>query len=408
MATAKIGNGAIPGADKSDSRTVSSRGGRFIAEIFDGADEALAALEAIQGGLVSTGFQTLDWLIVLYEELAPSRKAMPRLVVVSERESGEVALVLPLVVAREGSLRVASFADLGVSDYGAPVLGLASLADARLVRRAWHSVRRAMRDVDLIRLERMPAKIGGRPNPLLTRFGLTHARNSGNQLTIPDTVETYLHGLGKKYRKEVERCHRLWEKEGTPRFYRATTADEIAHVFSALDEQESNRRAALRSRHVLDEPAYRCFYERLAVDGSEAGLTGLFALEANGEIVATLLGIVHDGAFTVLRIATAGEAWGRLSPGRLVVIEAMKYFAARGVHRFDMGIGEHPLRHGFGAEQLPLYDLVHAQDVSALPRALSHELMGHLWKNDRARALIGRVKTLLGHRPTFLMPVDPI
>jgi CelD/BcsL family acetyltransferase involved in cellulose biosynthesis len=396
MATAETGNGAILGADGGDSRAVSSRGNRFIAEIFDGADEALAALEAVEDGLVSTGFQTLAWLTVLYEELAPFRKAVPRLVVVTERNSRKVALVLPLVVAREGKLRVASFADLGVSDYGGPIFGSGIFADKGAIRRAWRSARRAMRDIDLIRLERMPAEIGGRPNPLLTRFGITPARRLGNELTVPDTVEAYLRGLGKKYRKEVERCHRLWEKEGAPRFYRATTADEIAHVFLALDEQQAHRHAMLHTQYILDEAAYRCFYERLAVDGSDAGLTALFALEANGEIIATLFGIVHDGAFTLLRISTGGERWGHLSPGRLVVIEAMKYFVARGVHRFDMGIGDYPFKRGFGTEQIPLFDLVVAKDVTALPKALFHRLKGHLRQNGSARTLVERLKSLLG------------
>ncbi len=156
----------------------------------------------------------------------------------------------------------------------------------------------------------MPAEIGGRANPLLNRFGVSPARHSGNQLSVPDTVESYLRGLGKKYRKEVERSYRLWEKEGEPRFYRATTADEIAHVFSALEEQQAQRHATLHTQYILDEPAYRSFHERLAMDGAEAGLTALFALEANGEIIATLFGIVHDGAFTLLRISTGGEPWG--------------------------------------------------------------------------------------------------
>ena len=145
----------------------------------------------------------------------------------------------------------------------------------------------------------------------------------------------------KNFRKEVERCHRLWEKGGAPRFYRATTPEEIARVYSVLEEQQSARHAALGSKYVLDEPAYRAFYERLAMDGSEAELAALFAVEAQGEIIATLFGIVHDGAFTLLRISTAGHAWGHLSPGRLVVVEAMKYFVARGVRRFDMGIGDY-------------------------------------------------------------------
>ncbi|CAA2142345.1 GNAT family N-acetyltransferase [Hyphomicrobium sp. ghe19] len=384
MATVETGGGAILRAGGGWSRVLNSRGGRFITEIFEGADEALAAFEAVEPGLVSNGFQTLDWLTVLYEELAPARKAMPRLVVVTEQASGDVALLLPLVVAKEGMLRIASFADLGVSDYGGPILGPVRLTDRRAIRCVWRSVRSAMHDIDLIRFERMPAEIGGRPNPLITRLGVSPALRSGTELFLTDAPDAFPRGIGKKYRKEVERCHRLWQKEPTPRFYRATTAEEIAHVYLALEEQRARRFAALHGKNILDEPAYGSFYERLAIDGSDAGLSTLFALEANGEIVATLFGIVHDGAFTRLAISTGGEEWSHLSPGRLVVIEAMKYFAARGVRRFDMGIGEHPLARGFGAKPVPLYDLVVPMDGIALPRALLHALKGH-FRGKRAR-----------------------
>ena len=174
-----LSNSAIYDASMPRSRTFSWRGPRFVAEVFDGADEALAALEAVQGGLISSGFQSLNWLTVLYEELAPSQRAMPRLVVVSERNSGEVALILPLLIKKKRTLRVARFADLGVSDYGGPILGPALLTKRRSIRRAWRSVRHALRDVDMIRLEKMPETIGDRPNPLLTRAGLTPSRLSG-------------------------------------------------------------------------------------------------------------------------------------------------------------------------------------------------------------------------------------
>lgn len=229
MATMETGGGAFLRAEGGWSRVLDSRGSPFIAEIFDGADDALAAFEAVEAGLISNGFQTLDWLTVLYEELAPSRKAMPRLVIVTERLSGDVALVLPLVVQKEGRLKIARFADLGVSDYGGPILGPAQTTDRKTIRRLWRTVRGAMGDVDLIRFERMPAEIAGHPNPLLARRGISPARNSGSVLTVPDTVEAYLRGIGNNYRREVDRCHRRWQEENAPRFYRATTAEEIAH-----------------------------------------------------------------------------------------------------------------------------------------------------------------------------------
>lgn len=368
------------------------RGPRFIVEVFDGADEALAALDSVQRNLVSTGFQSLNWLTVVYEDLAQAKRVMPRLVVVSERNTGDVVLILPLLVTKKRTLRVARFADLGVSDYGAPILGPAALTKRRSVRRVWRAIRHALKDVDMIRLERMPAEIAGRPNPLVTRPSIVPSQHSGNVLTIETTVEDFVRSRGKKYRKEIERCTRLWEKEGTPRFARATRPDEIAHAYSALEEQQALRHEKLGSKYVLDEPAYRAFYERLVMDGTECDLGYIFTLEAGGAIVATLFGIVHDGTFTLLRISNGGDRWSHLSPGRLIVVEAMKYFVARGVRRFDFGIGDYPFKRGFGVTEVPLYDLIVARDLAALPRALFHRWKGRLRKSERLRALYRRLK----------------
>lgn len=371
-----------------------TRGPRFIAEVFDGADEALAALEAIQGGLVSTGFQTLDWLTAVFEDLAPAQGVTPRVVVVTERNSGKISLVLPLIISR-GILTTANFADLGVSDYGGLILGPMAPTKPRSIRRAWRAILRALPDVDLLRLERMPASIGGQPNPLVSRYGVVPARHSGNVVVVSDTVEAYLRGRGKKYRKEAERCHRLWEKEGSPRFYRATTPDQIARVYSVLEEQQRARHALLGSKYVLDDSAYRAFYERIAIDGSEAGLAALFALEANGEIVATLFGIVHDGRFTLLRISTAGDAFGHLSPGRLVIIEAMRHFIAEGVRTFDLGIGDYRFKRDFGAEPVPLFDLIIARRLSAVPNAAFYRAKARLRENAHARNAVLAIKRFL-------------
>jgi CelD/BcsL family acetyltransferase involved in cellulose biosynthesis len=390
MATVDVGNGAaFVAADRLGPRLSLWPAPRFITEVFDGADEALAALEAVQGGLVSTGFQTLDWLTVLYEELAPSQHAVPRLVVVTDRTSGEVALILPLLIQKKRRRTVARFANLGVGGYGGPILGPALPQSRRPIRRLWRSVLRAMPDVDLLRLDRTPAEIGGQPNPLLMLWGIVPARRSGNVVVIPESVDAYLHERGKKYRKEVERCHRLWEKEGAPRFYRAATPEEAVRVYSVLEEQQAARFDTPGRKFSLDEQE---FYERLAIDGSDAGVTSLFALEANGQIIATLFGIVHEDTFTLLQLGTGGEAWSHLSPGRLVIIETMKHCVAQGIRRFDFGLGDHPFKRGFGVEEVPLFDLIVARDLAVVPRAMYHRMRARLRKSPRLRSVYRLLK----------------
>lgn len=377
------------------------RGRRYIVEVFDGADDALDALEAVQGGLhrngklLSTGFQSLNWLTVLYEELALAMRAMPRVVVVTERNSRDIALVLPLVIYKKRLLRVARFADLGVSDYGGPILGPAVLKKPRSMRRAWRAVRHALKDVDIIRLENMPLRIGGRPNPLAVCRGIAPSRRYGMLLTVPGTVEEYLDGLGRKYRREVDRCTRLWQKESAPRFARATVPEDIARAFCALDEQQAARLAPLGNKYLFNKPEYRQFYERLVMDGSEVGLCHLFTLEAGGEIIATLLAVQHEGTATVLRMSHAGDEWNFLSPGRLVCVEALRYFIAHGVRRFDLGRGETEFKAGLGADHVPLIDIIVARDLAAVPRATFHRAKGRARKNPRLRAIAHRIARFL-------------
>jgi CelD/BcsL family acetyltransferase involved in cellulose biosynthesis len=396
MATADTGTGAFGSANGEETRAIASRDTRFVAEVFDGADEALAALEVIESGLASTGFQTRDWLTVLFEEFSHTRRQLPRLVVVTDTERGEVVLALPLVVAKEGLLRVARFPDFGVCDYGAPLLGSLPLDEAHVMRGVWRSIRAVTRDVDLIRLDRMPAEIGGRRNPLLALFGSALSPTVGRSLVIEGRYEDYIRGLGKKYRKDLERCQRLWEAEPGARFFEATSDDEIAHVFATMEEQQAVWHAARRTKDILADPAIRQFYERLAIDGADAGLTKLFALEADGALIAVLFGIVHDGTFTLLRISTAGEQWSHLSPGRLVVLQTVKRLVPRGFRHFDMGVASDPLRHPFGTEELPLYDLVVAQDITALPKALAHEIVSHLRGSRRLGAALTKPILSLG------------
>lgn len=368
------------------------RGRRFMVEVFEGADEALAALEAVQGSiasqsaLTSTAFQSLNWLTVLFEELAPAHRAVPRVIIATERNSGEVALILPLLVKRKGLLRVAYFADLGVTNYGGPILGPALLKKSRSVRRAWRAVRKSLGNIDLLRLENMPSDIGGIANPLLSRAGIAPSRRQGSVVHIPGTVDDYLVSRGRMHGDRIARCRQLWLKESDPYFNRATRPEDIANAYSVQVEQLKQPLASPNSKAQIKQVAANQFFERLAIDGSEVELSHLFTLEAAGETIATLFGVEHDGTFTILRMSDDGSGWGQLTPGPLITTEVMRYFVDRGVRRFDLGRDEHPFKIGFGADEVQLYDLIIARDIAAVPRATFHRVKGRARKNQRLRA----------------------
>ena len=162
----------------------------------------------------ATPFQAPGWLSAWYATVGAAREAEPLIVFVTERETGQSVVTLPLIRRREGGCDVITFADLGVTDYNTPILGPASPATPEAARGLWASIVKALPAVDLFEFRKMPAEVRGRPNPLALLRGVSPSHSPGFSIHMPDDWDAYLHSLSKKFRKELGRSLRLFEKEG--------------------------------------------------------------------------------------------------------------------------------------------------------------------------------------------------
>jgi CelD/BcsL family acetyltransferase involved in cellulose biosynthesis len=359
--------------------------------LHEGRDAVLSVIDGAGADVASTAFQSLPWLTALFAELLPVAAAQPILIDVRTAD-GTLVLMLPLVATHERGLSVLRVPSFGVSDYGGPILGPAAATSSDI----WSAIKRALSPHDLIVIENMPRNIQGRTNPLVAAPGTFPSEHHRNALTIPGTVDEFLRALGKKYRKEVERCGRLLTERGAPAFRRAATPDAIADAYAILEQQQAERRHEAGGDYLLERPAYSHFYKTLLTNGLTDGSAHIFTLSAGGEIGACLLGITNGGTFKLLRISTAGGDWKRISPGRLVVVEAMRYFVPRSITRFDMGIGDYPFKQGFGIEPEPLVTLESALTAKAWPRLAMSRARRRLRDIEPLRRAIRRLK---GHAP---------
>ena len=352
-------------------------------ERVDTLDGVIAACGA---AFPPTAFQAQSWLRAAYGTLAPAIGARPVGLVISMPEGRGPHLVLPLECHREGGLVIARFADFGVADYNAPLWCGPTAVEFVDPVALMAAITCALPGVDVVHLERMTT---GR-NPLADHPGVTPARHDGNSLTIIDGVDDYIRSRGKKYRKEIERCTRVLASEGTWAFQRATTPNDITAACSALDEMQAARHADKTEAYVLCEPRFSAFYRAVSADPS--GLAQIFTLTLDGRIIAVLMGTVHGGTFTLLRIANGGEQWRHFSPGRLIVVEAMRHFCAREVKTFDMGIGDYAFKRGFGTQPVPLVDLVVPITWRGLPYATAFRAKARLRRSAWVRGVAARIR----------------
>lgn len=364
-----------------ESNQAVDRVGTFSVMVVRGSADVRNALNELRDVVRPlTAFQTITWLEKAYAHLAPANASVPHLVVVRWAQDGEVILVLPLAVVHERGHCAAGFPDFGLSDYGAPLVarhGPVKLT-ADDVKELWKSLARALTGIDRLSLTNMPMSMSSTLNPLAMMNSATPASHARHVVELESTVEAFLASRGKKYRKEVERCFRLLAEKGAWRFECAKTPDEIASAFSDLERLQSSRWQGRDGDYNLHNQAVSRFYSDVLLADNEAEAAQIFTLKCSGKTIAVLYGVVFENTFTLLRIASADGIWRRMSPGRLIVIEAMRHFVSRQIKCFDLGIGDYAFKRGLGAKSFPLVDIEQAIGWKAMPFVMLMQAKGWL------------------------------
>ncbi len=333
----------------------------YDVEIVTEPDAIRARLATAYREGIATPFQAPEWISAWYAAVGVKQQAEPLLVIVTERGTGQAVVTLPLIRHRSDGLDVIAFADLGVTDYNAPILGPAAPASPAAAQALWARIVRALPGADLFQLRKMPATVDGRPNPLALLRGVHPSHSPGFSVRLPDDWEAYLHSLAKKFRKELGRSLRLFEKEGDAAFRRVETVDEAERVLAVMNTQQRARLDEMGYAYVLQEDAYHAFYAKLLSEGLASGTTILTTLTCDGAIIAALLGVTNGKSFAMVRLSHAGGDWMKIGPGRLVIERTMHALHGAGCRHFDFSLGDYPYKSGFGVAPSPLLDLVAAR-----------------------------------------------
>lgn len=353
----------------------------------------------------ATAFQTERWVGTWYAtQGGRAGQALP--VVIVDLASGELAAALPLVRRTDGWLRIVEFADNGVSDYNAPVLGPAAPTDVAGARAMWEDLRGALSAADLVRFTKMPSEIEGRVNPFAL-LPQAHASSlNSNRVTIEGSWEDYLAALERLFRKELRRSWRVFLKHEGATFRRVTEPEEAARVLVELERQQAARRREAGLPYILDRPDLAAFYRKLTVEGVGDGSVVLTALTCGDEVVAALLGVTRKESYVMIRISSGSREWANCSPGRLVIVQTMQMLHQQGYKVFDFSIGNYDYKRRLGVVSRPLCDFAAALSPRGLP-SVAYDRAGHfVRRSERLSALVRRLRGHSEHRAPHGKAVD--
>lgn len=335
-----------------------------------------------------TAFQHGYWLGAWYEAFGG---VAPLIALISDAATGRDIALVPMVSHLRRGIRIVEFADFGVSDNNAPILASDAALDAAAMDAVGQALVGALRALpdgfDLLRLKKMPAQIGGRPNPLVSLGRIGSSSLNGNLVLTGDDYEAYKASIK---RLQMPRCWRVFSRHEGARFEIATDVTRAHELLDVMDAQQQARMKKLGSRFVLNDDAHARFYREVARQGVADGYAVVSALVCDEGIVATTLGVRHGATYFLLRISHGGDSWASCSPGLLVTERTMAALHGKGVRRFDLSIGNHDYKRRFGAEKVPLTDVSVALSWRGVPYVLRDHAAQGLRRHPRLAAFAAR------------------
>ena len=351
---------SVDKADRTGARAEPARtaADACVVEIHDDIEAVAGEWRRLEAEGAATPFQTMAWARKLYGMLAPRMGARPVIALVRDRPGGTPLMLLPLCARRIYGFRVLEFADLGVSDYNAPILAPTfnpSAAQWRGVSRRIVAALAARGAV--LRLTKMPRLIRGSVNPLVAFDPAAEPMEfSAWCVALPTTsAEFWKRPLDPSFARELAKKFRRVAKHGAIEYAIANTPEEKRVAFEILTRQRQSRFEEMgRRTNALAQEDGRRFYQAMAMDQAEPQAK-LAVLKVGDEIVGTLFALARNKVFHVIMSTFEGGEWKSCSLGNVLLQSAIEHCIDGGFTSFDLTIGDEGYKQKFGARPSPLY-----------------------------------------------------
>jgi CelD/BcsL family acetyltransferase involved in cellulose biosynthesis len=358
-----------------------------------------------------TLYQTLAWCDSWVETVAAARGIGPLILV--GRHGGTVRFMLPLQVARRGGVDVLEWLGAPHVNYGGALVDPSFRAPAAAwFERHWARLMALIPGIDAVALAENPHQLFGRDNPLAGLFTARGPNISLNTRLAPNFAEVAARHLSGGRRRGVRKRRAALARHGELAFAATCGKAELHRLIDTMFDQQ-RARLAEQGVHGVFGPAERQFLHRLAERQDEtAPVLAPCHLTLDGDVLAVMLGGLHDGVYWALVSSLTAGPMRRHSPGEIALHQTIEACCARGLWRFDFSAGDAPYKRVWADEVVETSVIVAARSRKGRLWAMAYlaqiRAKGAIKRSPRLNAAAMAVRRiLLGHPRGGATPGGP-
>lgn len=323
--------------------TVSAAGPRIarVEVVRDMAPARPHWLALEQAGCLMTPYQAFDFLDLWQRHIGAGEGVEPRIVVGFD-DANAPLFVLPLGRRRmAGGLKAIEFlggkhSNFNMGLWRADYLAAVTADDLRGV------FAHLAGEADVVSLGNQPLMWAGRDNPLAL---LSHQPSPSFGFSGPlqaDFEALFNERTSPVGRRKMRKKERTLAGFGEVTFARAASEAAIRRVAEDFFTQKSARMRAIGLPDVFAAQDVRDFISAGVLTPTAAGssLIELYTLSVGDTIVATMGGVCADGRFSAMFSSIIHDRFKTESPGEQLLVRVVRDCCERGLHTFDLGVGE--------------------------------------------------------------------
>ncbi len=341
-----------------------------LAEDLHGIEAEWRSFELESDGTV---FQSFDWLSTWQRHIGARADVRPA-IVTGRDGRGRLLFLLPLAIQRGAFARELVWLGMSLCDYAGPLLApdFSQTVDRNAFATLWREILAMLAAhprlaFDLIRLEKMPAKLGAQDNSFLGLPATRHPSGAYATPLAPTWDEFYESKRSASTRRRDRSKRKALEALGEVRFVEPGSEAERLASMDMLMQQKARSFERMGVANLFARPGHADFFR--AISGTD--IAHVSRLDVGAHPGAVNLGLMARGRYYhVLASYTDDAEIARRGPGAMHLMELMSNAIRRGCTTFDFTIGDEPYKRDWGDSCDALYDHVSARTpVGALAGA---------------------------------------